>query len=69
MDRDEALKLLNGGEDGVKAWNRQRADGEKIPNLLGTNLSGRADLPAESQSKIHSEPVFMCRLSFLTGRQ
>ena len=27
-----------------------------------------ADLPAESHSQIHSEPVFTCRLSFLTGR-
>ena len=27
-----------------------------------------ADLPAKSHSQIHSEPVFTCRLSFLTGR-
>ena len=27
-----------------------------------------ADLPAKSHSQIHSEPLFTCRLSFLTGR-
>jgi len=40
MDRDEALKLLRGGEDGVKEWNRRRKEGEEIPNLNGADLSG-----------------------------
>jgi hypothetical protein len=55
MDRDEALKLLRSGPDGVAKWNRRREGGENIPeldnadlpgveligiNLLGANLSG-----------------------------
>ena len=53
MDRDEALKLLNGGEMGIRQWNQRRADGEAIPDLReadrysadlrGVNL-GDADL-------------------------
>jgi hypothetical protein len=48
MDRDEALKLLKGGPNGVKEWNRRRESGEKIPDLskaifTGANLT-RADL-------------------------
>ncbi len=48
MDRDQALKLLKGGEDGVEEWNRRRGEGEEIPdlgeaNLHEANLSG-ADL-------------------------
>ena len=37
MDRDEALKLLRGGEDGVKEWNRRRKKGEAIPILSGAD--------------------------------
>jgi hypothetical protein len=33
MDRDEAVKLLKGGEDGVREWNRRRERGEEIPDL------------------------------------
>lgn len=33
MDRDEALKLLRGGEEGVAEWNRRRESGEETPNL------------------------------------
>ena len=43
MDRDEALKLLRGGEDGVSEWNRQRDEGEEIPSLNGANFR-HADL-------------------------
>jgi len=39
MDRDDALKLLRGGEDGVREWNRRREGGEQIPDLSGANLS------------------------------
>ena len=43
MDRDEALKLLRGGEEGVAEWNRRRSEGEEIPDLSGADLRG-ADL-------------------------
>ena len=34
MNRDEALKLLNGGKEGIAEWNRCREGGEEIPELL-----------------------------------
>jgi hypothetical protein len=50
MDRDEALELLRGGQEGVAEWNRRRADKVDFPilgaaelrgaNLGGANLSG-----------------------------
>ncbi len=40
MNRDEALKLLNGGADGIKEWNRRREAGEEIPELRDADLSG-----------------------------
>jgi uncharacterized protein YjbI with pentapeptide repeats len=40
MDRDEALKLLTGGEVGVAEWNRRREAGEEIPRLTGARLTG-----------------------------
>src|SRR5512135_1402038 len=40
MDRDEALRLLEGGPEGVAEWNRRRKAGEGIPNLGGANLGG-----------------------------
>jgi hypothetical protein len=43
MNRKEAMRLLRGGQDGVKEWNSRRRGGESIPNLSGTDLSG-ADL-------------------------
>ncbi len=43
MDRDEALKLLNGGGYGVTEWDRLRDEGEEIPSLSGADLCG-ADL-------------------------
>jgi hypothetical protein len=39
MDRDEALRLLKGGEEGVKEWNRRREAGEAIPDLSHANLT------------------------------
>lgn len=39
MDREKALELLRGGEDGVKKWNRLRGEGEEIPDLVGANIS------------------------------
>lgn len=38
MDRDEALRLLRGGEEGIKKWNREIEQGRKIPNLESANL-------------------------------
>jgi hypothetical protein len=48
MDRDEALRLLKGGSEGVAEWNRRRKVGEEIPPLREADLRGanliRADL-------------------------
>jgi Pentapeptide repeats (8 copies) len=43
MDREEALQLLRGGQEGVVEWNNRRGRGEKIPDLSGTDL-GLTDL-------------------------
>jgi uncharacterized protein YjbI with pentapeptide repeats len=43
MTRDEALKLLMGGEYGVTKWNRLRNQDEPIPSLSGAKLN-RLDL-------------------------
>jgi hypothetical protein len=43
MDREEALRLLNGGDEDIKEWNRRRKEGEEIPDLSGANLQ-KADL-------------------------
>jgi hypothetical protein len=48
MDRDEALRLLRGGPEGVEEWNQRRKAEEEIPDLSmallrGVNLNG-ADL-------------------------
>lgn len=37
MDRDEAMRLLEGGHDGVQEWNQRRTDGEEIPSLEGAD--------------------------------
>ena len=39
MDRDEALKLLKGGEEGIREWNHRRWAGGAIPDLTHANLS------------------------------
>jgi hypothetical protein len=38
MDRDEALRLLKGGPDGIAEWNRRRKSGDGIPDLTNANL-------------------------------
>ncbi|APW61893.1 toll/interleukin-1 receptor domain-containing protein [Paludisphaera borealis] len=43
MDRDEALRLLTGGEEGVRKWNEHRQVGGEIPSLVGADLR-EADL-------------------------
>jgi len=40
MDRDEALKLLKGGEKGIREWNARRQADEAIPDLTHADLSG-----------------------------
>lgn len=40
MTRDEAIKMLQCGLAGVKAWNRKRQAGEEIPSLKGADLHG-----------------------------
>lgn len=40
MDRNEALRLLQGGKKGVQEWNRRREANEEIPNLSGAHLRG-----------------------------
>lgn len=38
MDRDEARKLLKGGNYGIAEWKRRRETGEEIPNLRGADV-------------------------------
>jgi uncharacterized protein YjbI with pentapeptide repeats len=40
MDRDEALRLLRRGPNGVMEWNQWRETSEAIPVLQGADLSG-----------------------------
>jgi Pentapeptide repeats (8 copies) len=49
MDRDEALKLLRGGVEGIREWNQRRRADEAIPHLLGADLLG-ADLSVANLS-------------------
>ncbi len=39
MDREEALKLLSRGAEGIAEWNRRRENGVEVPDLSGANLS------------------------------
>jgi hypothetical protein len=55
MNRDEALKLLLVGSDGVREWNRLIEQGEKSPDLCEADLR-RADLPG-----IDLRGVKLCR--------
>jgi uncharacterized protein YjbI with pentapeptide repeats len=43
MDREEALKLLSGGPQGIEEWNRRVKEQEEIPDLGEADLIG-ADL-------------------------
>jgi TIR domain/Pentapeptide repeats (8 copies) len=51
MDRDEAIRLLTGGPDGVREWNQQREQGEGIPHLRQADLR-RADLSGANLSGV-----------------
>jgi uncharacterized protein YjbI with pentapeptide repeats len=39
MDRDEAIRLLQGGYEEIAEWNRRRANGEEVPDLSGASIS------------------------------
>jgi uncharacterized protein YjbI with pentapeptide repeats len=43
MNREESLKLLTGGKEGIEEWNQWRHSGEQTPDLRGADLRG-ADL-------------------------
>jgi len=56
MDRDEALKLLKGGPEGVAEWNRLLEAKESIPELDGADLRG-ASLNEVDLCAVHSQIV------------
>jgi hypothetical protein len=64
MDRDEALRLLHGGSEGVKQWNRRWEARASIPML------GAADLTGAKHSRVNltgaylrSAPLHMAKLT------
>jgi TIR domain/Pentapeptide repeats (8 copies) len=40
MNRDEAIKLLTGEQEGIRKWNQRRKADEEGPDLSGANLGG-----------------------------
>ena len=69
MDRDETLKLLRGGPEGITEWNRRREEGDatlylRYGNLSGANLHG-ADLSDAnlSRSNLHNANLVYADLS------
>jgi uncharacterized protein YjbI with pentapeptide repeats len=70
MDRDEALRLLRAGGDGVRQWNERLDGGEWIPDLSGADLN-RADLSGAnlSRAKLMRADLIRANLSWagLTG--
>jgi hypothetical protein len=65
MDRDEAIKLLKGGQQGIAEWNRRRKAGEGIPDLRNADLS-EADLGGADLSRAN---LYEAKLSeaYLSG--
>ncbi len=65
MDRDEALELLRGGNDGVSEWNRRRRKGEEIPILSSADLSGamlsHADFTDADLSRADLRSADLCK--------
>lgn len=41
MDREEAIRLLKGGIEGVREFNRRRDDGEELPSLEDADLENQ----------------------------
>ncbi len=64
MDRDEALKLLTGGEKGILEWNRRRLKSEEIPDLSGAILR-RADLSAANRRGAHLYKAKLCHAKLM----
>ncbi len=61
---DEALELLQGGEDDVAEWNRRREAGDQIPKLSGVDLSEANLYVANLSGAILSEAqLFWANLS------
>src|SRR2546423_1096997 len=50
MDRDEALEMLRGGLEGIREWNRRRANGQRIPDLT---VLKSADLSHSNLARAH----------------
>jgi uncharacterized protein YjbI with pentapeptide repeats len=59
MEREEAIKLIRGGPEGVAEWNRRREAGEEIPDLSDAYLSW-ADL---SDANLSGAKLFKADLS------
>ena len=57
MDRDEAIRLLKGGEDGIREWNQRRARHEEIPDLTEAVLSDAVLLQADLRGAVLSRAV------------
>ncbi|MHC4620693.1 MAG: pentapeptide repeat-containing protein [Planctomycetota bacterium] len=68
MTKEEALKLLRGGEEGVEEWNRRRAEGEEIPSLKKVDLTGadlrRANLSGADLSDATLSEAYLCGADF-----
>jgi hypothetical protein len=57
VDRDEAIRMLKGGEDGVREWNQRRKQGEEIPDLSRAHLRGADLRRADLRGAVLSEAV------------
>lgn len=68
MEKEEALKLLRGGEAGIAEWNRRRDSRETIPSLRNADLRGlqlvRADFKKASLSNANLESANLLRADF-----
>jgi len=64
VDREEALRLLKGGTEGVAEWNRRREEGEEIPSLKGAVLIGAVLIEADlSDANLFKADLSGTRLS------
>ena len=59
MDRDEALRLLRGGQEGVLEWNHRISRGEETPNLHNAFLIN-ADLRGVDLRGAYLVGVILC---------
>jgi hypothetical protein len=59
MDREEAIRLLKGGKEGIEEWDRRRKSGEDIPDLKRADLTG-ANL---SRADVHGADLSGANLS------